>query len=354
MSLLITGGLGFLGLQTARQFLRRGRVWSPRFKASIPIEQITLFDRHLPEHDLPEDIISDSRVRIMTGDLTEEGVANEIVDDDSLAVVHLASMVSGDTEQDHLRGWMVNVEGQRSLLEALRVQAPGSRFLFTSSTAALGPVPDDAVDGADDLTKLLPQNTYGFHKAVCELMVNDYARREFVDARCLRLPVVVVRPGAPNAALTGAWSSVVREPLNGEDCSIPIPMDVRLPVASYQTVVANIAHLLDDVESSDLGADRNLMLPSLSASPRELYDAATALAEAEGIAVGAAKAKAQELATRIVTGMGERSNGSRAEALGCVRDESPESIVRAYAEDYVLKKGGGGVLETVLGGSRLA
>ena len=104
MSLLITGGLGFLGLQTARQFLRRGRVWSPRFKASIPIEQITLFDRHLPEHDLPEDIISDSRVRIMTGDLTEEGVANEIVDDDSLAVVHLASMVSGDTEQDHLRG----------------------------------------------------------------------------------------------------------------------------------------------------------------------------------------------------------------------------------------------------------
>ena len=52
-----------------------------------------------------------------------------------------------------------------------------------------------------------------FHKAVCELMINDYARRGFVDARCLRLPVVVVRPGAPNAALTGAWSTVVREPL---------------------------------------------------------------------------------------------------------------------------------------------
>ena len=349
MSLLITGGLGFLGLQTARQFLRRGRVWSPRFKASIPIEQITLFDRHLPEHDLPEDITSDSRVRIMTGDLTEEGVANEIVDDDSLAVVHLASMVSGDTEQDHLRGWMVNVEGQRSLLEALRVQAPGSRFLFTSSTAALGPVPDDAADGADDLTKLLPQNTASARPSAAH---GKRLRPTRIRRRAACMPVVVVRPGAPNAALTGAWSSVVREPpRRGLHYS---HLDVRLPVASYQTVVANIAHLLDDVESSDLGADRNLMLPSLSASPRELYDAATALAEAEGIAVGTAKAKAQELATRIVTGMGERSNGSRAEALGCVRDESPESIVRAYAEDYVLKRGGGGVLETVLGGSRLA
>ena len=65
----------------------------------------------------------------------------------------------------------------------------------------------------DDLTKLLPQNTYGFHKAVCELMLNDYSRRGAVDGRGLRLPVIAVRPGAPNAATTGAWSSVVREPL---------------------------------------------------------------------------------------------------------------------------------------------
>jgi nucleoside-diphosphate-sugar epimerase len=336
MSLLITGGLGFLGIQTARQFIKRGRVYAPRYGRSVPIEQITLFDKFFPEHDLPTDITSDTRVRVMTGDLTEDGVASEIVDDDSLSVVHLASMVSGDTEQDHLRGWNVNVEGQRLLLEALREKAPGARFVFTSSTAALGPVPDDATHGADDLTKLLPQNTYGFHKAVCELMVNDYARRGFVDARCLRLPVIVVRPGAPNAALTGAWSSVVREPLNGEDVLIPIPMDVRLPVASYQSVVANLAHLLDEVDGEALGPDRTLMLPSLSASPRDLFDAAAALAAQHGLAMGSADAREQELATRIVRGMGERSDGRRAEALGCVRDESPASIVQAYAEDYVL------------------
>ena len=48
---------------------------------------------------------------------------------------------------------------------------------FTSSTAAFGPAETWNSTDADDLTKLLPQNTYGFHKAVCELMVNDYSRR---------------------------------------------------------------------------------------------------------------------------------------------------------------------------------
>jgi nucleoside-diphosphate-sugar epimerase len=341
MSLLITGGLGFLGVQVARHYIRRGTVWAPRWGRAVPLEQLTLFDVGLPAGELPEDLTSDSRVRIMAADLTEDGVAEEIVDDDSLSVVHLASMVSGDTEADHLKGWQVNVEGQRRLLEALRTRAPGARFVFTSSTASLGPVAPGAPD-ADDLTKLLPQNTYGFHKAVCELMINDYARRGFVDARALRLPVVVVRPGAPNAALTGAWSSVVREPLNGHDVTIPVPMDVKLPVASYQAVVRGISAVLDEVSSDSLGPDRTLMLPSLSTSPQELYDAAGALARERGIKLGEARARAEEVATRIVSGMGERSDGRRAEALGLQPDESAESIVRAYADEYVEAVSAGG------------
>ena len=158
MSLLITGGLGFLGQQAARHFLRRGVVWAPQYRAAVPLERVTLFDVALPDRPLPVDLTTDDRVRIMTGDLTEMGVAAEVVEDDSLSVIHLASMVSGDTEADHLRGWQVNVEGQRSLLEALRTRAPGARFLFTSSTAAFGPVTEDDPDAGDG-TKLLPQNT---------------------------------------------------------------------------------------------------------------------------------------------------------------------------------------------------
>ena len=340
MSILITGGLGFLGLQTASALLRRGVVWSPLFKQPVSIKKITLFD--IPAAisagaaSVPKELREDPRVAIKTGDLGEEGIAAELIDDDDLSIVHLASMVSGDTEANPDRGWRVNVEGQRALLEAVKASAPGARFLFTSSTATLGPVPEGRI--ADDSTKLLPGNTYGFHKAVCELMINDYARRGWVDARGLRLPVIVVRPGAPNAALTGAWSTVVRDPLKGLDVTIPIPLEARLPVASYQTVVGSVAAMLNEVDGRALGADRTLMLPSLSLSVAEMHAAAQSFAARHGLPIGTVTSRAQEVATRIVGGMGSRADGARAASAGLPCDESAESIVAAYAADYVLPK----------------
>ena len=54
----------------------------------------------------------------------------------------------------------VNVEGQLRLLDCMRDRAaPGSRFLFTSSTATLAPSLPGADAAPNDHTKLLPQNT---------------------------------------------------------------------------------------------------------------------------------------------------------------------------------------------------
>ena len=90
-------------------------------------------------------------------------------------------------------------------------------------------------------------------------------------------------------------------------------------------------------DGEQLGADRTLMLPSISTSPAELYEAAAKVAAQVGVPrLGQARAKAQEVATRIVTGMGSRSDGARGEALGLPRDSSAEAIVAAYARDYVV------------------
>jgi hypothetical protein len=89
------------------------------------------------------------------------------------------------------------------------------------------------------------------------------------------------------------------------------------------------------VANEDLGADRSLMLPSLSLSPADLHAAAKQLAAERGLATfGTASARAQEVATRIVSSMGERSDGSRAMALGIPRDESAAEIVRMYADEW--------------------
>jgi nucleoside-diphosphate-sugar epimerase len=210
------------------------------------------------------------------------------------------------------------VLAQRSLLEALRLKSPKARFLLTSSTATFGAVRDGAPPPGD-YTKQVPGNTYGFHKVVCEMMLNEYSRRGWVDGRGLRLPVIVVRPGAPNKAFTTGWSSAVREPLQGQPTTLAVGAASRLPCASYQTAAAAIEHMLVHVQDASLrrlGLDRTFTLPSLSLSPAELYAAAAEIAEARGIPLGEMNEAPNELATRVVQSMGGVADGSRAQELG--------------------------------------
>mmetsp|Transcript_16014 Transcript_16014/g.48614 ORF Transcript_16014/g.48614 Transcript_16014/m.48614 type:complete len:305 (+) Transcript_16014:1-915(+) len=286
---------------------------------------------------LPREVTNDSRVRVKTGDITEPGVVDELVDDADISIIHLASMVSGDSEVEPDRAWSVNVLAQRALLEAIRYKSPMARFLLTSSTATFGALTKDAPPPGDH-TKQVPGNTYGFNKVVCEMMVNEYSRRGWVDGRGIRLPVIVVRPGAPNKALTTCWSSAVREPLNGESTTLPVAGTCRLPCASYQTAAAAMEQLLVHIPDRILrenGHDRIYTLPSLSLSPAELNLAAASLAEERGIPFGKLDEAPTELATRVVQSMGEMADGSRAQRLGLPQDESAASIVESYARDYV-------------------
>ena len=41
----------------------------------------------------------------------------------------------------------------------------------------------------DDLTILTPQSSYGTQKAMCEMLINDYTRKGYIDGRSLRLPL---------------------------------------------------------------------------------------------------------------------------------------------------------------------
>lgn len=255
VKLAITGGLGWLGRELCKRALKVGTAYSPVAKASETISEVVLFDA-VPPVNAPED----PRVKVSTGSLSDSGGdwARRLVDTDNVAVVHLASMMSGNSEADFDAAWEVNCVGMRSLLEALRSTGTCPRIVFTSSTAALMPTRE----AASDLTKIVPENTYGWTKGTCELMLNEYSRRGFVDGRGLRLPVVVVRPGPPNAAATGAYSSVVRETLQGNDFACPLPMACRAPMTSYQVAVDNMWHLLSNVESSVRAAPA-------SAPPRE-------------------------------------------------------------------------------------
>ena len=60
-----------------------------------------------------------------------------------------------------------------------------------------------------DSTLPEPQGSYGTQKFICELLCYEYTRRQFIDARIVRLPTIIVRPGKANTALSSYASWVL-------------------------------------------------------------------------------------------------------------------------------------------------
>ena len=151
-------------------------------------------------------------VAILTGDLPAAGEAAKLVADKPDVIFHLAAIVSGEAEQDFDKGYRINMDGTRSLLEAVRHAGHKPRLVFASSIAVFGAPFPEAI--GDEFFNT-PLTSYGTQKNICELLVSDYSRKGFLDGLSLRLPTICVRPGKPNKAASGFFSNIMREPLAG-------------------------------------------------------------------------------------------------------------------------------------------
>ena len=138
-------------------------------------------------------------------------------------IYHLAAIVSGEAEADFEKGYAVNFDGTRYLLDAIRAQQNYyPRVIFASSIAVFGtPFPETIPDDFH----LTPLTSYGTQKAMGELMLNDYSRRGFLDGIGIRLPTICIRPGLPNKAASGFFSNILREPLVGKEAVLPVDED---------------------------------------------------------------------------------------------------------------------------------
>lgn len=107
---------------------------------------------------------------------------------------------------------------------------------------------------------------------MCELLINDYSRRGLIDGLVLRLPTIVIRPGRPNAAASSFASSILREPLNGEEAVCPVPVDLPMFVMSPGKVVDALIHGAE-VPSEALAPFRAFMLPGITVTVAEMLEA---------------------------------------------------------------------------------
>lgn len=320
---VITGGAGFLGRKLAARLLAEDRDGSV---------QLLLVDQ--TEGDEPT-WGEDERVKTIVGDVSDRHFIREIISGDVSQVFHLASVVSAGAEQDFDLGYVVNLQGTIDLLERCRVvgQQTGSviQVVFTSSCATYGSTAGNEVD---DTTSLRPETSYGVQKAACELLINDYHRKGFVDGRGLRLPTVSVRPGKPNLAASGFASGIIREPLSGTDMSCPVTADTVMAVISPARVIDALV-AVSGLPIEALGGDRTLLLPGLPMSMQEAVDAVAAEAKAHEAVndVGEVTFSPDPEIQRIVDSWPASISSARAEALGFVGDSSVAAIVRQHILD---------------------
>lgn len=291
-----------------------------------PIDEMVLFDTPSTA-PLP---FSDSRVKVVRGDISDRATVNGLIDRPDMSVFHLASVVSGGAELDFELAMRVNLDGHLHLLEALRALNSRPRHIFASSIAVYGGT--DLPSPVMDATRQIPQTTYGMTKAVGELLVNDYSRKGFIDGRAARLPAVIVRPGAPNKAASSFVSGILREPLNGVDIALPVKLDTTMVVAGYRSVVDNLIEL-HDVDGASLGDDRTINLPNRKVSLAEM---AASLARASGgRRLGKITVSPDPFVEKIVAGWPVGLDAARAKKLGLTDAGSVETVISEYIADYL-------------------
>jgi nucleoside-diphosphate-sugar epimerase len=321
MQVVITGGAGMLGKKLANELLKRGTLVGPDGQLRS-IEKLVLLD-NAPAEDLP----TDRRVSFVAGEVHDAVLLRRLIAGDTGSVFHFAGVVSAGAEADFDLGYRVNLDGTRAVLEACRTLPVPPRVVFTSSIAVYG---GDLPEVITDEQKLTPQTSYGAQKAMGELFVADYTRKGFIDGRSLRLPTVVVRPGKPNKAASTFASSIIREPLQGQEAICPVRPDNWMPFLSpRKTVEAFIrAH---DLPSSAWGWNRSLMLPSLDATVGDMAEALKRVAGAQ--AYKRIAWTPDPLIQKIVDGWPKRLDSRRARAMGFTADDSLDAIIHAFIED---------------------
>ncbi len=245
-------------------------------------------------------------------------------------VVHLAALLATETEADLDRGMDVNLRALIGVLDGCRAQhgATGRalRFVFTSSIAAFGgPLPELV----DDAVARTPQTSYGTHKAIAELLIDDYTRRGVLDGRALRLPIVLTRNAPAGTAVSDKVAALVRDPVLGRDMVCGIHPDTLMPVASAHRVAAALLRVAA-LPAAAFGHTRAMNLPSLSVTARELAEAA---ARGAVQPPGRVSWLPDPALQAVIDGWPRRFGSARAAALGLASDTDADEIVRHFRHD---------------------
>ena len=319
-NILITGGAGFIGQLLAERLLRE------------PQYNLVLTDIILPP--IPPKAAHPQNVKAIQADLCDPTSLTNLINTslplDAIYIFH--GIMSSGSEANFELGMRVNLTATATLLEALRKAqkpvTPPLRVIYASSQAVYGqPLPDII----DENVMPTPEGSYGAQKLICETLINDYTRKGFLNGFCLRFPTISIRPGKPTQAASSFLSGMIREPLNGVECVIPLKdRSFKSWLCSPKTLAENLVYALQ-VEGSRLPSHRRVVnMPGIGVTVQEMMDALAKVAGEEKL--GLLREETDEDMERILRSWGTTFDNSLAYELGFKKDVSFEQAVRDYKE----------------------
>ncbi|WP_431299513.1 D-erythronate dehydrogenase [Tabrizicola sp. BL-A-41-H6] len=310
MHILILGAAGMIGRKLTAAITA----------GALPFTRLTLVD-----------VITPAQVPGATSlalNLTDPAAATTLLKHRPDLIFHLAAVVSGEAEADFAKGYATNLDASRALFDAIAAIADyHPKLVFASSLAVYGApfpkvIPDDF--------HLTPRTSYGTQKAMTELLITDYSRRGFFDGIAIRLPTICIRPGTPNRAASGFYSSILREPLAGLRATLPVRDTLRHWFASPRAAIRYFLRAAS-LTPAEIGPDRALTMPGLSASVAEMIEALRRVAGQK--AVDLITHAPDSAIAAIVEPWAEAFEASRARALGFRAEQDFDEIIRIHLED---------------------
>lgn len=224
MSVLITGGAGFIGSALARSMAGEGK-------------DVVVFDRFIPEDRFDA---NDKRITTVTGDISVfPEVINVVKDHGVTSIIHLGAMLSMPSDANPWASYQVNANGTMHILEAARIFGV-DRVVFSSSNAVYG-----ASRGAiSDDTIQKPGSMYGITKLFGEHLGMFYNRKFGLDFRAIRF-CVIIGLGARTKHMSQYMAWMIEQSLMGNPFEVWVTEDTNNPWLYHKDAVRALSGLHD-------------------------------------------------------------------------------------------------------------
>lgn len=190
MNILITGGLGFIGINTTLKY------------AENPSNQIIILD-NLSKNGSKNHIKllkNFTNIKIYSENITNQKVLNNIFSSPIDVVIHLAAQTAVTTSVSNPKlDFNSNALGTFMLLETIRQKSPDAHMLYASTNKVYGDLNQfsliesetryefkDKIIGVNENTNLDLYSPYGCSKGAADQYVLDYARIYGLKTTCFR------------------------------------------------------------------------------------------------------------------------------------------------------------------------